>query len=621
MRRSHAPILFVAFSMALFAVAFGCNAILGNDPHTLYACKPGATDCSDAGAVLVCKDGKEWTEQEKCPFACASGACTGVCVPGTKQCNGQTPQTCDTAGQWQDETACTNACVDGACAGTCSPGATQCSGNTVQTCDSKGQWQDGNTCPFVCDNGACTGVCTPNDTQCSGNTTQVCDAKGQWQSSTTCPYVCDKGACTGSCVPNSVQCNGNVPQTCDATGTWQSGTPCPNVCSAGSCTGMCVPGTKQCSGDTPQTCNANGQWVDDATCPFVCIGGACTGVCKPNDMQCSGNTPQICNANGQWQSGTACPFVCTNGSCTGMCKPNTTQACGSVATCNSGGMQTCDATGTWGPCMPAASPCAQTPAGWNPVALTNGACPSGFGFPQAYISNVMASPYSCSCSCSGTQTCSGTGVLNQYSGSNCMGSPVASTTINFSTACGSPGASISIGGGNGYILSNVNFGPGPACGASPIATNKPTPVQTTVTVCQPNLACTGGACLSATEQAAMCVARSGSQTCPTGFPNKTVVSLGVTDTRSCGSCACGSTLGCTFNSLLIDNDSSCGTGNPYNFTEAAGMCVAAPNSFPFNADKANATVTGSGACVQTSPSNPTGGVTLSTTNMMTVCCP
>jgi hypothetical protein len=611
----------LVLAAAVIVLGFGCNQILGNDVHTLDACTPNATKCDDAGKnVLVCSNGKSWIEQAQCDSVCTAGQCSGSCTPGSTQCMGNTPQTCDASGTWQGATACTNTCVSGQCTGTCAPNATQCNGNTPETCNAMGQWQDGTACPFVCNAGSCLGSCMPNATRCMGDTTQVCDAMGQWQSSVTCPYVCTNGSCTGSCVPGAMQCNGNTPQTCDSTGTWQSGTACPKVCSAGMCVGMCVPGTMQCNSLTTQTCDSTGQWVDGMTCPFVCQGGTCTGVCSPNATQCLGNVPQTCNASGQWQSGTACPFVCTNGSCTGMCVPGAMQACGSVATCNAGGMQTCDATGTWGACMPAANPCDLTPAGWSPVALTNGACPAGFGFPQSYLTGVSALPYTCTCSCSGTQICSGSGVLNQYGSSSCTGSPVASNPVSFSTACGSGGPAIA--GGDGYIVSNVAFGPGPACSATPIATNKPSPTTTSIVVCQPNLACTGGACLTAAEQSSLCVSQAGNVTCPAGFPTKTIVALPPPlDTRSCGSCACGSTLGCTFQSLLVDNDPSCGTGNPFNFTEAAGTCVAAPNSYPFNAAKANATVTGSGTCVQTAPSNPTGGVSLDPASTKTVCCP
>lgn len=434
-----------------------------------------------------------------------------------------------------------------------------------------------------------------------------------------CPYACVGGVCVGTCSPGGTRCNGNTPQTCDPTGSWQSAAPCPKVCSLGQCADRCVTDSKQCNNTTPQTCDSSGSWVDGAPCPFVCQAGACGGECVPNQTRCTNNAVESCDANGRWQKGATCPYVCSNGACAGSCVPSSVRACGSAATCNAGGSQTCEQTGNWGACNPADSPCAAAPTGWSPVALTTGTCPSGFALPQLYVATVTAAPYTCSCTCGGTQTCRGTGILNQYMSGGCMGSPIASNPVSFSTACGAGGPAIAIG--NGYVLSNVAFGPGPACSASPLATNRPPPAQTTITVCKPVLACPNGACLSAAQTAALCVSRAGDVACPGGFPKKTLAALGVTDTRACGACACGSTLGCTFQSLLIDNDSACSTANPYNFTEAANSCVAAPNSFPFNASRANATVTGSGTCVQTSPSAPTGGVTLAAASTITVCCP
>ena len=264
--------------------------------------------------------------------------------------------------------------------------------------------------------------------------------------------------------------------------------------------------------------------------------------------------------------------------------------------------------------------CTTTPNGWQPVALTNGACPSGFGMPQTFIESVMAAPYTCTCACSGTQVCRGTGTLNHYGNAGCTGNPTATDVLSFSTACGGGGSAIV--NGDGCILSNVSFGPGPACGATGTATVKPTPTETTTYLCQPDLSCPGGACLTTAQQAGLCVAHSGMTACPSGYSNQTIVSLGIKDTRGCGSCACGSTLGCTFQSLLVDNDAACGA-SPYSFTATPNTCVDAnsPSNFPFNAAKANATITGSGTCNQTAPSSPTGTVALDPTQDVTVCCP
>jgi hypothetical protein len=259
------------------------------------------------------------------------------------------------------------------------------------------------------------------------------------------------------------------------------------------------------------------------------------------------------------------------------------------------------------------------PAGWSPVALTSGACPAGFASPAVYVRVVAASPYTCVCTCSGTQSCAGSGVLHQYGDAGCTGSPIQSFPVDFSTSCGMGGHAII--GGDFYMLSDVTFGPTPACSAMPVATDKPSPTLQNVTVCQPDLSCDGGSCTSSAEQAGACVSATGNVACPAGLPTKTVVALSVSDTRDCGNCTCGSLLTCAFTSLNINNDSNCGTGNPYNFSEAANVCMTAPTSFPFNGGKADATVKESGACVQTSASRPVGSVALEPTTTLTVCCP
>jgi hypothetical protein len=260
------------------------------------------------------------------------------------------------------------------------------------------------------------------------------------------------------------------------------------------------------------------------------------------------------------------------------------------------------------------------PMGWSPVALTSGACPAGFASPSVYVAVVSASPYTCTCNCSGTQVCSGSGVLRQYGNGGCTGSPVQSLPVDFSTGC-TQAMSATITGGADYMLSNVSFGPAGTCSATAVATDKPSPTLKNITVCQPDLSCAGGACMSLTEQAGMCVSATGDVACPAGLPTKTVVALSVVDNRACGGCSCGSTLGCTFTSLIVDGDYACGTGNPYNFIAALNGCVTAPNTYYFNASMANANVNGSGVCQPTSASKPSGNVALDPTTTLTLCCP
>jgi hypothetical protein len=344
------------------------------------------------------------------------------------------------------------------------------------------------------------------------------------------------------------------------------------------------------------------------------------GSCVLGDTQCSGSTVQTCDSRGSWRNGAACPYVCSQGQCTGVCVPNATQACGSAATCNSAAMQTCDSTGAWGPCMPGPGTCAAVPAGWQPVATTSAACPSGFDTPSAYISGADGGAPTCACNCTGTQACTGTFTLNRFHpGPGCSGTAAAATVFPVSPTCTTGGFG-QVVQGDGYTISNVVYGPGPSCVATPAATATPPVSSQTVSLCAATATCPSGACLSASQAASLCVSKAGTNACPTGFPTRTLVSQAVGDTRGCGPCACGSTLTCTLTGALLDNDYACGTGNTYNFT-AATTCTAAPSAYPLNAIQAVETTTGTGTCAQTAPSNPTGAVGLDPATTATVCCP
>lgn len=306
-----------------------------------------------------------------------------------------------------------------------------------------------------------------------------------------------------------------------------------------------------------------------------------------------------------------------------QCTPGTAQACGDAATCNAGGTQQCDSMGNWGACSLPTQPCvALPPGGWIPYAVAGtGGCPGGFATPVDYVSAASALPDTCSCSCSGTQTCTATAQFTQYGNASCSGSgtPLGIQTVN--PACG--GSTLgNITSGQYYMVSNPQASAVPACQAAPTIGSSPAVMKTDETLCGAQLTCPSGVCLTSAQQGSLCVAQSGDVACPTGFNTKTLVSQGVSDTRGCGPCSCGSTLACTLTSVLIDNDSTCATNNGYNFTVSAPGCGAAPSTFPDNALMGNFTTTGSGACnTVTNASQPNGGVGLDPTSEMTVCCP
>jgi hypothetical protein len=339
-----------------------------------------------------------------------------------------------------------------------------------------------------------------------------------------------------------------------------------------------------------------------------------------------GNTPQTCDNTGKWQSGTVCPFVCTQGACTGTCVPGNTISCGDVATCNAGAVQTCDTTGTLGPCTPAPSNCATVPAGWDPVALGSplGACPSGFDFPQTYYSSASGSPYTCTCGCGGTQSCAGSVTLNEYGDfASCAGAQAPLSTHYTSI---SPTCTVANNGqivtGHVYTLTDVVYESSPGCDPNPHPTNQPPPVTQTATVCWPTLSCTSGtsgACLSSSQTADLCVYKAGVNACPQGYSKSNLLASYYDDTRTCGSCSCGSQLVCTLSNVLFDNSYTCAAG-PNLYMYANTSCNAANFTYPANAVQAMGTSAGDPNCVEKTASMPEGDVQLPPSAMVTVCC-
>jgi hypothetical protein len=383
----------------------------------------------------------------------------------------------------------------------------------------------------------------------------------------------------------------------------------------------CVPNSTECRGRSVFLCTSGGVWIEILQCPAACVTGACTGSCVPGMAQCMGMTPQTCDQSGQWQTGAPCPFVCTQGQCTGVCNPGSIQPCGMAETCNPNAAQACDMFGVWGPCLPAPTNCTGVPAGWEPVALVpaGGTCPDGFeqNWGQTVYTSASAAPFTCTCGCSGTQACEGTVTLNEsiFCGGPVM--PARSFAISNQCSSGDYGY---ITNGYSYYLSGIDFGARPACATNPTPISQPPAQTTTATRCTPNLTCpSGGACLSASQTASLCVAKPGIVACPQGYPNGTKAAPWYDDTRWCGACSCASTLTCTLTSVLIDNNFGCAAGPNY-YMYVTDACTTSNYNYPGNYVQAFSKNAGSPSCGETSPSNPIGTVELPPGNTETICC-
>ncbi len=107
----------------------------GTCKQVVAACagvSPGEVGCAGLTRVKCGPDLVTTEDVETCPYVCSIGQCTGVCVPGGKQCAGNLPQSCDGKGEWNDGAACSGYCAGGACVETPS-----CA-NLAMTCGSGG---------------------------------------------------------------------------------------------------------------------------------------------------------------------------------------------------------------------------------------------------------------------------------------------------------------------------------------------------------------------------------------------------------------------------------------------------------------------------------------------------
>ena len=306
-------------------------------------CEPDATRCED-DALRTCDEEGFWDEGTPCAYVCIDDACSGECVPDSKDClEGVTPRHCDERAQWVEGGDCPAVCVDGECAASCEQGSAQCSGNDLLSCETDGTWSEPAPCEFLCDaeTDACVGECVPDAMQCQEEELQSCGSDGEWGMVASCPFVCEqdpddaaKFRCGGECVPTSTHCASITElEVCGASGDYGAPDTCDGQACGGTpaaCRGTCSPGTRQCGdSSTLQVCGDDGEY-DDTSCANqdqACIesgsDASCTGDCAPGTQQCSGNTVQECSDTGEWEDAS---------NCTGS--DETCQESGSTAVCD-----------------------------------------------------------------------------------------------------------------------------------------------------------------------------------------------------------------------------------------------------------------------------------------------
>ena len=350
-------------------------------------CAPGDRKSCTVPLPGICSEG-----EIVCDSFGAWGPCVPILLPGdiSEDCGSFGDEDCDGVSDCSDTADCA---TDIACLGwgssKCTPGDSKpcmtglpglCAVG-VQNCNGSGTWDP------------CAAVLLPGDLSedCSSAGDEDCDGASDC-SDTDC--VADP-ACTSSppaCVPGDIKAclTGMVgvcatgQQVCNLSGTWDP------------CTAVFMPGTlsEDCSNGMDDDCDGSTD-CSDGDCS---ADPACTGLtCVPGDIQscltgmvgvCA-TGQQVCNLSGTWDPCTAVFMPgtlsedCSNGmdddcdgstdcsdadctldpACTGgggPCTPGAIRSCGynSVGECVLG-TETCDLSGSWGPCVGAILPVAE----------------------------------------------------------------------------------------------------------------------------------------------------------------------------------------------------------------------------------------------------------------------
>lgn len=264
-------------------------------------------------------------------------------------------------------------------------------------------------------------------------------------------------------------------------------------------------------------------------------------------------------------------------------------------------------------CVPA------IPSGWDAVAFSaqsRPACPGGYAAALDVVS-APPDPSTCSCTCTEQKaaSCSEGTVGIASNGTTCPAAPNFPLNAN-----GSQCGPLSL---NTVNNGKVKIAPLPptqgTCNGTPDGTTPP-PVEgrscdaTALGTGCPN----GGACVTSPGAPFVsCVAQDGAASCPAGFPNGSTVGTSADDTRSCTSCACGTSATCSNPKLTFYSDGSCTQGAHDLPVTSSCDPVSDGNGNSYKSFKYTSDI-GGASCQTTKDSTPTGSLVL--VGERTVCC-
>ena len=395
-------------------------------------------------------------------------------------------------------------------------------------------------------------------------------------------------------------------------------------------------GATRCAGNSVETCDAMGNWGSPSACQNVCTAGSCAGSCTPGATTCSGNAVETCDSTGNWGSATACtpPQTCANGACSTNLDAGA-DACGPVEICDNGIDDNCDGKidcadpecsgdgGQWACTALPATP-GWTIAAYEPSARP--ACPTNFsGAQDQVISGVTAGPDSCGCNCFNTKaaTCRGTWEWAEFSTDSCSGAITSGLPLTQGGCLSNPGDNLAQASWWKGAATGATTVAGTCSGVSAVA-NKPAVTASQGETC--SLTQAGGGCAAGfvcapivTSDFQLCSTYPGAATCPMGT-TRTSLYTGYTDTRSCGSCACGTEdLGCVLTGAEFFTSASC-TGSA---CEISGSCAKCALPGTGDTSSIQGVFTNNGkttSCSVTTGAQPTGTVTPNASSEITICC-
>ena len=203
------------------------------------------------------------------------------------------------------------------------------------------------------------------------------------------------------------------------------------------------------------------------------------------------------------------------------------------------------------------------PTGWTVVSYSPAMrpnCPSGYATGTDLVEDPTAAASTCNCACNPTPTVAPTcssGNPAQFSGQWDKDNSCSGNTFSNWPAAPAPGCQMTTKacsdppGGCDYVKATTSapMPSGGACAAPSVTTTIPAATASNGRTCNltaPLGGCASGVCIvNPGPEFSICIAKTGTDPCPSSYPISHLAGTGIADTRSCGQSACGCVVGGT----------------------------------------------------------------------------